>query len=1760
MKKNAYTKFLFLSILLIGLCNTFNANAQQDLNDFPKDHEVKLVKERKRQLLLLPPGTNTVTISDLVPGEQYLLAFNKEDINNACSPDFHLTNGALDTSFTDVRLDFIAKAKIANLIINTNCAPDYNTRLALYISVARRGNFVDIKKASKVTPEGPVVAFSGTSATSLIKDIFIGGGCFDVSNVSGIGGSTQIGEFSGGASSIQIESGVIIASGNVANANGPNVGGGTGNNAGGSSDPDLLTIAKGAQIFDAGGIQFDFKPTIPLVQFNYVFGSDEYEEYSCSSFNDVFGFFINGAGIGFNKNIALIPGTSIPVKINTVNQGTPGSNGNAANCSPPLGSLAYSGFFVSNPLGSPDVEYDGFTTVFTAEQAVIPCSTYHIKLAVGDAGDAFFDSGVFMEANSFNAGGNANGEVIIPSSGSNVVYEGCTDGFIKFFRANSIGIDVDLVITFTVDPSSTATPGLDYAPFGTTITIPAGEEYVEIPINVFKDLITEGTETIKLKLSTPCSCETPFIEILIKDSPPIVLVTEDVTICESDGGADIGVTASGGVGKYSYLWSNGATDPSIYVATSTTTTYMVTVSDECGNTASKSVTVTVVKTPAATIEGYGKLCFQQPGNINLKVDFTGPGPWTLIYSINGVTQPAISGITNTPYTLVGTKPGTYIIQQVYGLFGCPGDGTGEALIEEVKVDLYVDLQQPPCAGIPNGEINIDPFGGQEDYYIQWSNGVEGFNYIDLLGPGTYKVTVTDADGCKKVKSFDIAYPPEIVVTAQIQNVKDCLNPNGGAIDQTITGGLSPYKFVWDQGLAPTEDQTGLVPGIYNVTITDNNNCTKNFTYLVTANDAPTASATTLKNVNCKDLNAGQISLTVNGGTPPYNYNWNNNSTTKDLNGVSFGDWFVTITDAGGCKTFAAATITADTLKPIVLTGQDQLLPCSVQQITLDASGTPILNGFTIGWSTIGGNIVSGGNTLTPVVNAPGSYTLTVTNTNNGCLNSKSINVDPDISKPNVFVNPPAVLNCDITQITLDGSASSQGGNFQVNWSTVGGNIISNPSGAYTIDINAPGKYTFTVVNGGNGCDNTFSVDVTQDIVKPLAEAGNPVTLNCTDTQLGLNGNGSSTGANMSYDWTTSNGFIVTGKTGLTPTINMPGTYYIEVKNKTNGCLNIDSVKVNQDIVKPLAAAASPEILTCAKSVVPVNATGSSTGANFNYNWSTSNGSIQGATSGFSVNATSIGTYTVTVTNSNNGCTEIASVVVNEDKGKPTAVAGTDLELTCQQTTQTLDGAGSSVGPEFSYLWTTTNGNIVSGATTLNPVINQAGIYTLTVTSSKNGCTASDEVEITLSADFPVAVVVDPEKLTCVKLSVLINGVGSSTGPDFSYQWSTTNGNIVSGATTSTPEVNKAGTYLFTISNAVNGCVTSKNVTVLEDKVSPKANAGGDFEAGCFDKPVDLDGSGSKGKGTLSFNWTTSNGEIVAGATAPNPSIIKPGIYTLLITDSSNGCTAEDNIEVTSNALADATFALKIPGCFGEFGSAQVNNVIGGVPPYSYSINGGQTYSTNAVFNKLDPGVYTVLVKDGYDCVIARKFEIPAKTELKVVVEPKVELFLGETYILKAQVNIPKNLISKVEWFSKDGLSRPDSLVTKVDILQTTEYTVRVTDISGCTASARVLVIIADPEIYVPNAFSPYDLNGNNDVIMVFARSEGIKRINKFQIFNRWGEAMYEAVNFQPNDPNFGWNGMHKGKLMDPSVFVWWLEVEYINGKKKIYKGDVTLMR
>jgi len=175
------------------------------------------------------------------------------------------------------------------------------------------------------------------------------------------------------------------------------------------SDDDLEDIL-GGDVFtqDAVVIEFDFVPQSDILSFNYIFASEEYPEYVCSPFNDIFAFLLSGpnpAGGNYtNTNIALVPGTNIPVAINSVNTGFPGYYYyDASGCLDSGGSLDYSAFYNDNAGGS-SVQFDGFTDKFQATANVIPCETYHIKLAIADLTDGFFDSAVFLEENSFDVG------------------------------------------------------------------------------------------------------------------------------------------------------------------------------------------------------------------------------------------------------------------------------------------------------------------------------------------------------------------------------------------------------------------------------------------------------------------------------------------------------------------------------------------------------------------------------------------------------------------------------------------------------------------------------------------------------------------------------------------------------------------------------------------------------------------------------------------------------------------------------------------------------------------------------------------------------------------------------------------------------------------------------------------------------------------------------------------------------------------------------------------------------------------------------------------------------------------------------------------------------------------------------------------------------------------------------------------------------------------------------------------------------------
>jgi hypothetical protein len=198
-----------------------------------------------------------------------------------------------------------------------------------------------------------------------------------------------------------ITEGILLTTGDVDNAVGPNNSGGSSAGNSGTGDSDLDSLVAPFTTDDAAILEITFVPAGELIEFNYVFGSEEYNEYVCSSFNDVFAFLVNG-GEYENENIALIPGTdpALPVSIGTVNNGTVGTNGSSDNCSDE--GLANSAFFVDNAAGA-NVEYDGYTTTLTASLEVVAGQEYTIKLAIADAGDSSFDSGVFLEAESFTS-------------------------------------------------------------------------------------------------------------------------------------------------------------------------------------------------------------------------------------------------------------------------------------------------------------------------------------------------------------------------------------------------------------------------------------------------------------------------------------------------------------------------------------------------------------------------------------------------------------------------------------------------------------------------------------------------------------------------------------------------------------------------------------------------------------------------------------------------------------------------------------------------------------------------------------------------------------------------------------------------------------------------------------------------------------------------------------------------------------------------------------------------------------------------------------------------------------------------------------------------------------------------------------------------------------------------------------------------------------------------------------------------------------
>ncbi|MDR2836929.1 MAG: choice-of-anchor L domain-containing protein [Bacteroidales bacterium] len=718
----------------------------------------------------------------------------------------------------------------------------------------------------------PYITVSNLPLQALLNDTLIAS-C-DPSSVTNITTPTcnNIGYFNRNGSAFPFQSGIVLVTGPITEAPGPDNSGSTGQTACSSSDPDLVQIS-GSTIQDVSKVEFDFTPALSTITFRYIFASEEFPEF-VNSINDAFGFFLSGPGISgpFTNgaiNIAILPNGQ-PATINNIyNSGlytlggyytgaTTGSGGN------------------NNPAVSPygnSIQFDGASIILTAVANVQIGQLYHIKIVVGDAQDGVWDSGVFLEAGSF----------IMQEEGG---LESITDG-------NGSQVGQTAITTLTCNNSS-----IQIQAFGGD-TYLWTEEYGNIPPTSGQILtVTQpGLYHVTVQRELCNVVEEHEIQIFSDFTVPTINVTSPNTII-SCLNPEVSATASGN--GISYQWSGGISPNTVQNYFTSPGTYTVTATGENGCTAAASITFTYQEGISLVAHISQDVSCNGENDGVMGIVFTGGyGPFTYIWN-DGVTTQNRQNVAAGSYSITISDAYNCTLTENYTITQPP---------------LFVYSSSSTnvlCYNTPTGTINTSLAGGTTPYTYHWADNATTQNRNELP-TGMYYLTITDAHNCKITDNFIITQPEEFITTVSNDQI---ICEGLQAILQTQSfGGTYPYEFHWAETPTPNnfeilEDTRTLIP----------NTTTTFFVYATDANGCISDTASTqiivspylvidemqIKNNTCFQSCDGEARVIYHGGTFPYNLSWaSNNEILSDL---CKGTYTLKITDKYGCNTTTSFTI------------------------------------------------------------------------------------------------------------------------------------------------------------------------------------------------------------------------------------------------------------------------------------------------------------------------------------------------------------------------------------------------------------------------------------------------------------------------------------------------------------------------------------------------------------------------------------------------------------------------------------------------------------------------------------------------------------------------------------------------------------------------------------------------------------------------------------------------------------------------------------
>ena len=982
------------------------------------------------------------------------------------------------------------------------------------------------------------------------------------------------GEFNTVTSNLGLECGVILSSGRaktIGTSIGANIVTGTANTNFASTsftaagDADLTALA-GQPTHDACILQFDFIPSGDTIRFNYVFGSEEYTGYTCTDFNDVFGFLISGPGYATPTNIALVPGTNVPVCINSVNGGVPTGSGTIATCNAVGPGSPFPAYYVNNLAGT-TVVYDGFTTVLQAKAHVTPCDTFHLKLGVADAFDWVLDSGVFLEAGSLSS---------IPSAALTAVglgslpyaIRGCAPGHIDF--TTSTTSCTPTIIKFLI--SGTAINGTDYATIADSVIIPPFGTSASVNINPLP-VTPSGPKTVILTVLKPDHCDptllvpdpTETATLTIYDSFHLHIITNDTSICR---GENVSITTQpdsvfGSIMVYNWTPTTGLSSPSVLnpVASPTvTTTYTihgnVTAAAGCPD-ATDQITITVYDPPLLTIDSaFVKTCVGNPVQLHVSASPTGvaydyswsPGTY--------LSNTAISNPVTTP-----TAPGNVI----YTVTVNPSSQPLCRATASITVHTLGDFTVGPANSIIclGQSVSVTSTGSTEFAYV-WTpaSGVAtSTSRTPVITPTTqgnwtYTVTASYANCPDYVHSIVIHV--DTPATAEVVRDTICLGMTY-THDFTVPG-TAYYHYLWTSSPAtgtfsndtiPNPIFTPAVAGSYDLALTVQPLAacaTVNHIYLEVLPNSISVHPTDTT------ICFGQFVQVIGSGHPVFHYQWLPTAGIPSptvLNATITPDtttFYTVIASYPGCPDMPATLNLHVDPNPIVYLGGARVV-CQFDTLHLTANVDPAwFSGYTYSWSPAAD---LDNTTARTVVFNSSSNTSTnmhvVVTTPAGCTGQDSANITvfsgnfaPPLNDLTFCPHDTAILN----------PAGSPGLSYQ--WFPSFG-ISDSIANSPVIRPITSQTYSAVVTNNV-GCKDTVAFDVT---VFPAA------VLSIDDSVVLYPGESFAI-----HPWTNCTSFNWFPYTGLSsPFISDPvatpdiSTMYIVHGVTENGCKAVDSINI-----------------------------------------------------------------------------------------------------------------------------------------------------------------------------------------------------------------------------------------------------------------------------------------------------------------------------------------------------------------------------------------------------------------------------------------------------------------------------------------------------------------------------------------------------------------------------------------------------------------------